>query len=154
VSRVALDASCLVAAASQWHDHHSATIEAIGRLTAGGHEAVVPAHALAEAYAVLTRLPQPHRVTAAEALAILEGTWRDRAAASLDEEATWSTLASAAAADVIGGAVYDALIAAAAERAGADSLLTWNARHFERLSFVRLRIVTPEVVLAADDEAG
>ena len=44
---------------------------------------------------------------------------------------------------VAGGATYDAEIAASARAAGAQRLLTLNARHFERLGSEGLEIVDP-----------
>ncbi|MFP3941926.1 MAG: hypothetical protein ACLF0P_16650 [Thermoanaerobaculia bacterium] len=44
---------------------------------------------------------------------------------------------------VAGGAVYDALIAESAARAGADSIVTLNPRHFERVAPEGLLVVEP-----------
>lgn len=43
---------------------------------------------------------------------------------------------------VVGGAVYDGLIAACALKAGADRLYTWNVRHFDLLGPEIQKIVT------------
>jgi predicted nucleic acid-binding protein len=131
VSVVAVDSSCLVAAACSWHEHHEATLGAMG--ASAGQHLVVPAHALIEAYAVLTRLPPPHRLAPSDAFAVLEGSWRSAAVHAIDSETHWRTLQSLAAAEVAGGAAYDALIAAAAKAAGASVILSWNRAHFERL---------------------
>lgn len=49
-----------------------------------------------------------------------------------------------AAAGVIGGAVYDALIARCALKAGADIIYTWNLSHFTRLGpEIARRVRTP-----------
>jgi predicted nucleic acid-binding protein len=56
---------------------------------------------------------------------------------------SWSLLADAAAADVVGGAVYDFHIAACARRAKATELATFNRRQFERFDLSGLRIVVP-----------
>lgn len=45
--------------------------------------------------------------------------------------------------EIAGGTVYDALIAEAAHRAGARSLVTLNRQHFERLAPEGLEIVEP-----------
>jgi predicted nucleic acid-binding protein len=50
-------------------------------------------------------------------------------------------LADLASNDIAGGSVYDAAILRTAESAGATSLLTFNARDFERFSSqVRVRV--------------
>ena len=46
--------------------------------------------------------------------------------------AEYISVIEAGAATVVGGAVYDALIARCALKAGADVLLTWNMRDFTR----------------------
>jgi predicted nucleic acid-binding protein len=51
----------MVAAVCEWHEHHSAATTEIERRLSRGERRMVPAHALAEAYAVLTRLPPPLR---------------------------------------------------------------------------------------------
>lgn len=61
----------------------------------------------------------------------------------LDGPATWALLGEAAAAEVIGGAVYDFHIATCARRANATELATFNRRHFERFGLAGLRIVVP-----------
>jgi len=45
---------------------------------------------------------------------------------------------------IVGGAVYDALVAACALKAGADHIYTWNLRHFNMLGAdVESRIMAP-----------
>ena len=48
---------------------------------------------------------------------------------------------------IVGGAVYDGLVAACALKAGADRLYTWNVRHFDQLGAEVKKLVKmpPEV---------
>ena len=62
MSSYLIDTSCLVAAVCDWHRHHETTRKEIERRTAAGETPVLSAHSLAEAYSVLTRLPEPHRL--------------------------------------------------------------------------------------------
>jgi predicted nucleic acid-binding protein len=48
---------------------------------------------------------------------------------------------------IVGGAVYDGLIAACALKAGANHLYTWNARHFDLLGADIQKLVTTPPVL-------
>jgi predicted nucleic acid-binding protein len=76
---VFVDTSCIVAAVCAWHTHHlQAAAEIERRLAARGRLATV-AHALAEAYAVMTRFPAPHRLSPTDALALLERNFSDDA---------------------------------------------------------------------------
>jgi predicted nucleic acid-binding protein len=118
-------------------------VDHLAALAADGDEIVVPCHALAEAYAVLTRLPPPNRLSTSDAFAVLEGSWRNREAAALDAGAYWSVLESAAAEEIHGGSLYDALIVAAARQAGATVILTWNTAHFQRVAGQDLRVDMP-----------
>src|SRR5687767_1526011 len=59
VPTFSLDTSCIVAAVCTWHEHHDAAVKEIGRRLEDGESLAVPAPALIEAYAVLTRLPAP-----------------------------------------------------------------------------------------------
>jgi predicted nucleic acid-binding protein len=132
VSVIALDSSGMVAAVCSWHERHAAVAAEIERrLTARGRLAI-PAHALVEAYAVLTRLPPPHRLAPADAWALLSANFVEPATVvALEGPAHTVLLARLAAAGTGGGRTYDALIAGQAATAGADLLLTLNPRHFE-----------------------
>ncbi len=82
-----------------------------------------------EAYAVLTRLPPPHRLAPADALAVLDRNWGTTESVALTGPETWRLLRQQAATSTAGGRVYDAVIAACARKAKAAELLTWNVRH-------------------------
>ena len=128
----ALDSSCMVAAVCTWHERHVATVDEVERHLDRGDRLAVAAHALAETYAVLTRLPAPHRLAPADAWTLVETNFVEPAiVVTLDAEAHTGVLAGLAKAGVGGGRTYDALIAAAAAHARATTLLTLNARHFD-----------------------
>jgi len=84
------------------------------------------AHAAIETYSVLTRLPDPHRMHATQALQFLEDWFEDRWI-GLPAEAQRLLLTRLSDAGVDGGATYDALIGAAAAAEGA-TLVTADRR--------------------------
>ena len=127
-----LDASCVVAAVCEWHRHHEVTRKEIERRKAAGETAVLAAHGLAEAYSVLTRLPEPHRLRPEDALAVLEANWGQTRLVALVPSEYRSTLGRCRDAGIGGGAVYDALIASCARKARVGELVTWDAGVFER----------------------
>jgi predicted nucleic acid-binding protein len=92
------------------------------------------APALLEAYAVLTRLPPPHRLKPKDALAALLGSFGDATVVSLPATETWALIRSLPDLGVSGGASYDAMIVACARSAGADVIVTWNTRHFVKVA--------------------
>lgn len=141
MTRVLVDSSCLIAAALPFHEHHGATLADLSRRRSAGHDVVLASHSVLESYAVLTRLPSPHRLSAADAHAVLERNWSKVETISLSGAETWRLLRRAVASGVAGGRAYDAAIAACARKGKADELLTWNVRHFADVQGVR--VVTP-----------
>jgi predicted nucleic acid-binding protein len=143
VSSYLLDTSCLVAAVCGWHRDHEATRREIERREAGGDRLVLAAHGLAETYAVLTRLPEPHRLRPGDALAVLEANWSQARTVALTAPDYRATLKRCRDAEIGGGAVYDALIAACARNARVAELVTWNVAHFERFLEDEPLVVSP-----------
>ena len=128
----ALDTSCMVAAVCAWHEHHRAAAAGIERRFDKGDRLAVSAHALAETYAVLTRLPAPHRLSAADAWTLIRENFVTGATiVSLTGPEHTTLLARLAGMEIGGGRTYDAVIADCAARAKVDALLTFNPRHFE-----------------------
>lgn len=122
----------MVAAVCAWHERHGAAAAEIERRLDRGEVLAVPAHAVVEAYAVLTRLPAPHRLACADAWALVRTNFVDGATlVALDGSVQIGVLDRLAESAIGGGRVYDALIAASASAAGARALLTFNRRHFE-----------------------
>jgi predicted nucleic acid-binding protein len=134
MTRFVPDTSCLVAAVCSWHEHHAATAQDLARRARRREEMVMAAPALLEAYAVLTRLPPPHRLRPQDALAVMEGSWSKVEVVAVPGAATWALLRALPALGIAGGASYDALVAACAREAKADLILTWNLRDFERVA--------------------
>lgn len=69
------DTSCMVAAVCDWHEHHERAREEIERRLDRDEVMVTAAPALVEAYAVLTRLPAPHRLSPEDALVLIDISW-------------------------------------------------------------------------------
>jgi len=132
VSAFLLDSSCLVAAVCAWHTHHTATRRDIERRAAAGENLVLAAHSLAEAFSVLTRLPEPHRLRPEDALELIEANWGETRLVALTGSDYRSTLRRCRDSGIGGGAVYDALIAACARKARVETLVTWDLAGFER----------------------
>lgn len=138
------DTSVIIAAVCAWHEHHAAAAGEIEKRLATGQKMAVDAHALVEAYAVLTRLPPPHRLAPEDAYAVLEGSFiTGRRIISLAAAGTTALLRTLAREGVAGGQTYDAVIAASARRAKASALLTFNTAHFEPFGGDALEITVP-----------
>jgi predicted nucleic acid-binding protein len=132
--KVLFDTSVLVAAVVAAHPAHQQASPWLRRAKSGDVEFFVAAHTLAEVYAVLTRLPTMPRISPATALRLVEENIATGAEViTLDAADYRLLLPRLAALEVAGGAVYDGLIARAAEKATAERLLTLNADHFRRV---------------------
>ena len=128
----ALDTSCMVAAICTWHERHAAAVAAIEQRLDRGDRLAVAAHAIIEAYAVLTRLPAPHRLAPADAWALVKANFVEPATVvALTSPAFITLLNRLASTGIGGGRSYDAVIAVSASRAKASALLTFNPRHFD-----------------------
>lgn len=140
------DTSCIIAAVCGWHQHHPQAAAEIERRLGARERMATAAHALAEAYAVLTRLPPPHRLAPADALAVLEGNFLQAArVVALDVDGYRTVLRRAGKAGISGGRTYDALIGECAVKAKATVLLTFNAEHFSHLEAAEVRVVVPSI---------
>jgi predicted nucleic acid-binding protein len=137
-----LDTSVLIAAVLVQHAHHQSSWEAY--LKADKKSAACAAHTLAEVYASLTRMPGPHRMGGDQALLFLEDIRRRFTIIALDEEDYCAAIASAVAEGVVGGTIYDALLAKCALKANATTIYTWDLDHFRLLgSEVARRVQSP-----------
>ena len=111
----------MVAAVCSWHEHHEAAANEIERRLAGRAKMIVAAPALVEAYAVLTRLPPPHRLSPQTALTLLENNFLRLATVIALTAKSYQNLLLAA-------------IGACAEQGKASTVLTFNAGDFTALS--------------------
>ena len=128
----ALDTSCMVAAVCAWHARHAAAAAEIEGRFDRGERMAIAAHAIAETYAVLTRLPAPHRLAPADAWTLVRTNFVDNASlVTLDGPAHVAVLEDLAGDGIGGGRTYDAIIAACAAASRAKALLTFNRRHFD-----------------------
>ena len=122
----------MVAAVCGWHVRHAAAAGEIERRLERGERMAIAAHAVAETYAVLTRLPPPHRLAPADAWTLVRTNFVENAAlVTLDASAHVAMLEQLAGAGIGGGRTYDGLIAACASASNVRALLTFNSRHFD-----------------------
>ena len=136
---ILLDTSAVVAALMPGHPRHG---WARPYLEVQG--ASVCAHTLAELYAVLTASPQ-FRLSPHGCAGIVETLTERLNVVTLQPDMYIRSKKRLAKLGIGGGAIYDALIAEAALSAGAEGLVTLNAKHFVRLGEDVAEIVlTPE----------
>jgi predicted nucleic acid-binding protein len=138
--KVFCDTNVLIAAFLQNHPHHEEARPVLERIKAGKDTGFVAAHSLAEAYAVLTRLPGESRVATTVAWQLIsQNVVKDFSLIALTAREYSDTIATASVDGVEGGRTYDALILKAAAKSGAEKIYTLNARDFQKLASEDLR---------------
>jgi predicted nucleic acid-binding protein len=132
-----VDTSVAVALLVADHVQHAATTAAVGRRSVG-----LAGHAAFETFSVLTRLPPPARRTPRAVAELLHANFPE--SRFLSAAAARRLLRELATAGIGGGAVYDALVGAAAAEHGAV-LATRDRRAVEtyRTLGVQLEILEP-----------
>ena len=125
------DTSVLLAAVWEDDQRHAASAKLINSGKPLQHATAL--HCLAEFYATITSLPPRLRVKPTEARQIVTGFQEQLRLVSLAEADYVAVVDQMAEAGIMGGAIYDALIARCAITCGASRLYTWNLAHFTRL---------------------
>ncbi len=99
---------------------------------------------MVEVYSTLTRMPGKYRISGEQAMLFL-GDLRERLSLiTLDGEEYSRALRDAASLGVVGGAIYDAMLAHCALKARAETIYSWNARHYAQCGQdVTQRLRTP-----------
>jgi predicted nucleic acid-binding protein len=128
--KVFFDTSVLIPAFLEDHEHHERSLNVF--LKADKNQGACAAHSLAEFYAIVTRLPGLHRLSSDQALLLVEEIYQRLAIIALNAEEYSLAVRSAAPLGIVGGTIYDVLLARCALKAKAETIYTWNVRHFER----------------------
>jgi predicted nucleic acid-binding protein len=130
--KVFFDTSVLVAAFLGDHPHHRSSLEAFA--AAKPSEAACGAQSLAELYAVVTRMPLRPIIGGDQALLFIEELTSRLAVITLNGNGYRAALSDAADRGITGGKVYDALLLRCADLSGAETIYTWNVRHFQAIA--------------------
>ncbi len=124
------------------HEHHERSFALF--TGANRKTAYCAAHRLAELYATLTRLPGTARMSADQALLVLDSVEERLEIVSLDAREYRLAIQAAAAAGIVGGTIYDALIGWCALKARATRIYTWDVADFQRLGAeIAMKVRTP-----------
>jgi predicted nucleic acid-binding protein len=126
------DSSVLVAAFWGGHVHHEPSIKLLA--SASKKDSACGIHTLAEVFAVMTALRVKPLIPPEQGL-LFVGEIRQRLAlVSLDSEEYFAAIRNAAEQGVTGGRVYDALLLGCAAKSKAQTIYTWNLKHFQLLA--------------------
>jgi predicted nucleic acid-binding protein len=137
-----LDTSVLVPVFYGDHVHHQASLARFVQFNKS--TGCCGAHSLAEVYSTLTRMPGKHRISCEQALLFIAIIRERLSVIALSGDEYADALASAAALRIVGGSVYDAILARCALKSRADAIYSWNARHYAQCGpEVTRRLRTP-----------
>lgn len=117
----AVDSGVVVAACLSWHEAHDVAARELRS------EPQIAAHAMVEAFSVLTRLPAPHRVPAAIAAEFIAVAFGDAPLVLGADDHRRFVTERAVRLGISGGPIYDALIGETVRIAGA-TLVTLDGR--------------------------
>ncbi len=130
-----LDTSVLVSGLVEAHPRHATAFPWLQKIRHQGVQGLIAAHSIVETYAVLSTLPVSPRITPSAAWALIEHTILPFVqAVALSANETRLVVQRLSRQGIAGGAVYDALIAQAAVKAGAESIVTLNGSDFRRIT--------------------
>jgi predicted nucleic acid-binding protein len=139
-----LDTSVLIATFHVEHPHHKSSFDLFVRCKKD--DACCGLHSLAEVYGTLTGMRVASRRASGDQALLFVSNIRERfTLVGLDEQEYFQTLETSAAASLLGGAIYDALLGQCALKAAAETLYTWNTKDFLRLpAAIADRVKTPD----------
>jgi predicted nucleic acid-binding protein len=136
------DTSVLVAAFWRGHVHHLASVKRLA--AADKKDSACGIHSLAEVYAVMTVLRVKPMIPPEQALLFVEEVRGRLTLVSLSPEEYFSTIQDISSRGFTGGRVYDALLLACAAKSKAQTVYTWNLKHYQSLApALASRIQTP-----------
>ena len=126
-----VDTSVLVGAFWRGHPHHDASLKLVS--AANKRKSACAGHTLAEVYASMTALPVKDVIPPEQALLFVQETRERFTIVSLGEDEYFQTIQQAAARGFVSGRVYDALLLQCAAKVKAETIYTWNLKHFRAL---------------------
>jgi predicted nucleic acid-binding protein len=122
------DTSVLVPVFYGDHVHHQRSLAAF--VDCKKSNGCCGVHSLAEVFSTLTRMPGRHRISGAQAMLFVGNICERLSLVALDGEEYLRALQVSAALGVVGGTVYDALLAQCAIKARAEIIYSWNEKHY------------------------
>lgn len=131
---VLLDTSVLVAALVEPHPEHQRALPWLTKAKTKSSDVMISAHTIAEVYAVLSTLPVSPKISPGLAWRLIRESVEPRVTVvPLSTSDYLATIKPLSDLGLSGGAVYDALIIKAAQKGGAERIVTLNMNDFKRI---------------------
>lgn len=122
------DTSVLVPVFYGDHVHHQASLNLFIQFDKS--TGCCGAHTLAEVFSTLTRMPGKHRISGDQAMLFVASIQERLSIIALNGDEYGNALAESAALGITGGGVYDAMLAHCALKGKAETIYSWNGRHY------------------------
>lgn len=140
--KIFCDTSVLVAASLQTHLHHEPAKAALLRIRQGHDEGYACAHALAETFSVLSRMPTKPKLLPEDVLDILkQGIIPHFIFVALQSEDYPLAISDLVAKRMGGGRIYDLLHLRAAGKLALDRIYTFNDSEWKTLSPAQASVI-------------
>ena len=130
--RAFFDTSVLVPAFRGDHVHHDASLRLFAAATK--KDCACSVHSLAEVFAVLSALPVRPPISPEQAALFLDEIHERLTAVTLTAEEYYKTVHAAAEQGLGGGRIYDSLHLQCARKCNAETIYTWNLKHFQAIA--------------------
>ena len=127
-----LDTSIWVAAFWTGHPGHDASSRVVS--SASPQDTTSALHTLAEVYATITALPGKNAIPPDQAMLFVDEITRRSRIVSLTAAEYTRTIQECSERRARSGQVYDALLLRCARKVNAESIYTWNVRHFRNVA--------------------
>jgi predicted nucleic acid-binding protein len=137
------DTSVFIAAFRGDHPHHEPSVRLLAAANKKHSSGAV--HSLAEVYSVMSVLPVKPVIPPEQVLLFLQEIRERCTLIALDEREYFETIRRASEQGFVSGRVYDALLLRCAVKVKAETIYTWNLKHFQALApELAGRIRTPD----------
>jgi predicted nucleic acid-binding protein len=131
--KVLFDTSTLVAALVVNHPQHESCFPYLQQAKNQEIQGFIATHTLAELYAVLTRLPLKPPISPTIAQHLIDENFKTFQILPLITHDYYKVIEMMVVKNIVGGGIYDALIAQVVFKEDIDQILTLNPNHFIRL---------------------
>jgi len=126
------ETSVLIAAFWGGHSSHEASIQLFAK--ADKKRSACGIHSLAEVYASMSILPVKPMIPTEQVLLFVEEVRARLTLVSLQDDEYFETIQNTADKGLTGGKIYDALLLQCAAKCKAETIYTWNLKHFRSIA--------------------
>ena len=138
------DSSVLIAAFLEQHPMHTRAFPWLKKAKTGEIQWIVAGHSIAEVYSVLTTLPVSPKISPTMVWKLINENIPTQIIISLTTSEYLSTIKNLSKEGFSGGSIYDALIDKVGAKSKVDKILTFNIKHFKRISTLgKENIISP-----------